>query len=764
MDDPPGIDRLIGEEYARLERQLRESRRTKIMENVGRGPVHVWPAHAVAALSEIAVRGAAHREHAAPVQLNPVMQPPTGLTWVRVRTNLRTPEGCKSGYYVPYLGESEAKLLSSHRLAEDLIPLPNDQDGGSSDGEDGADVSDVEGIHPSDESTVHKRIAPFLWNRAVKRVAIKNVVDALDRPVSMLAPVIARELRISHEEVAAYYGNAVHRERLWQKDDRDKKLSEEFWEDLAKVAKAKMRDPPGQELESDTLTKLFCRMCYSFDCMQHGLDDSHPHSASPDTSRVDSEHISQAEVIQIRQRCDSGASDHNGPGGCFYSNLQAPVDPPQLPKPLPPSAVDLVKALRKDMGPDPCRISEMIRIVNASESRHVRCRDVGAFLATLRPLRPPPQPIRIIPSKKTRMVVPIGEQKGMHAGLRLDYTPCNHAGPCTVKNNCSCALNGINCEKYCTCNHTRISGTERIYFRGICNRAFRGCNCKSAAACQTSQCICMSYKRECDPDLCRSCGAGQSPTDEENRSCCNSGLRLGSRYRTIAGRSKVHGWGVFAGEDIPKNSLIGEYLGEIIRQEEAERRGRVYDELNYSFLFNITKEYAIDSTRLGSKLKYCNHSKNPNCQPRLMRVGADVRVGIYSLRDIAKFEELFFDYGYTAKTAPSWWSDDAADVPSAIGNKNDAGSRRGGGRPSRPGGFPQGGSEDGGSSADDEKDGEEEGGEARRRHVDFPLNDMPRYQRPHRQQRPRRSLGYRQPRVGISNYIAPGPREKGGGE
>jgi histone-lysine N-methyltransferase EZH2 len=129
-------------------------------------------------------------------------------------------------------------------------------------------------------------------------------------------------------------------------------------------------------------------------------------------------------------------------------------------------------------------------------------------------------------------------------------------------------------------------------------------------------------------------------------------LRLGRRYRTIAGRSAVHGWGVFAAESIPKNVLIGEYVGEIISQDEAERRGRVYDELDYSFLFNITEHYAVDSTRLGSKLKYCNHSPTPNCEPRLMRVGGDVRVGIYSKQDIASLEELFFDYGY--HNGPEW--------------------------------------------------------------------------------------------------------------
>ena len=54
----------------------------------------------------------------------------------------------------------------------------------------------------------------------------------------------------------------------------------------------------------------------------------------------------------------------------------------------------------------------------------------------------------------------------------------------------------------------------------------------------------------------------------------------------------------------------------------------------------------MDSTRLGNKLRYINHSQNNNCIPRLMRVDGDVIIGIYASQDIQAFEELLFDYGY----------------------------------------------------------------------------------------------------------------------
>ena len=40
------------------------------------------------------------------------------------------------------------------------------------------------------------------------------------------------------------------------------------------------------------------------------------------------------------------------------------------------------------------------------------------------------------------------------------------------------------------------------------------------------------------------------------------------------------GWGIFVRDAVPRGAFVGEYLGEVISQEEAERRGRLYDKLN----------------------------------------------------------------------------------------------------------------------------------------------------------------------------------------
>ena len=58
----------------------------------------------------------------------------------------------------------------------------------------------------------------------------------------------------------------------------------------------------------------------------------------------------------------------------------------------------------------------------------------------------------------------------------------------------------------------------------------------------------------------------------------------------VLGRSQVHGWGAFALKPVKKGDLVGEYRGELVSQDEADRRGKIYDKLSCSFLFDLDDE------------------------------------------------------------------------------------------------------------------------------------------------------------------------------
>ena len=79
---------------------------------------------------------------------------------------------------------------------------------------------------------------------------------------------------------------------------------------------------------------------------------------------------------------------------------------------------------------------------------------------------------------------------------------------------------------------------------------------------------------------------------------------------------------------------LGEYTGELISDEEAERRGRVYDIEDRSYLFSATAETVIDANHRGNKLRFANHSAQPNCYTKYLLFDGDHRVGIFAGRDI----------------------------------------------------------------------------------------------------------------------------------
>lgn len=103
-------------------------------------------------------------------------------------------------------------------------------------------------------------------------------------------------------------------------------------------------------------------------------------------------------------------------------------------------------------------------------------------------------------------------------------------------------------------------------------------------------------------------------------------------------RSAIHNWGLYTMQDIMKDDMIIEYVGEQVRQQISEIREHRYlkSGIGSSYLFRIDDSTVIDATKKGGIARFINHSCMPNCTAKIIKVEGSKRIVIYALRDIVQ--------------------------------------------------------------------------------------------------------------------------------
>lgn len=136
-----------------------------------------------------------------------------------------------------------------------------------------------------------------------------------------------------------------------------------------------------------------------------------------------------------------------------------------------------------------------------------------------------------------------------------------------------------------------------------------------------------------------------------NRAFANLTARRarGGKYRVGVEVIKTsdRGYGVRSNRCFRPHQIIMEYAGEIITEEECERRmNEVYKDNECYYLMSFDQNMIIDATT-GSIARFVNHSCNPNCRMIKWIVSGQPRMALFAGdKPIMTGDELTYDYNF----------------------------------------------------------------------------------------------------------------------
>ncbi|KAM3139206.1 hypothetical protein pb186bvf_008616 [Paramecium bursaria] len=259
---------------------------------------------------------------------------------------------------------------------------------------------------------------------------------------------------------------------------------------------------------------------------------------------------------------------------------------------------------------NPCYIALILSIKD-----HIPCSSIKPFIK-----QAIPRPIQV---KKQKKII----QKDFSQKI---YAQCIHDEDCD-SGECYC----VTCFKWCCC-------------AGKCKQSFKPCNCGDSCGFrqEKQKIVCPCYEKgfECDPELCRC------------KNCKNQNCSQKIRTKLMLGQSNIcHGIGVFAAQKFKNSDYIGEYVGNLLINEDESLCVEQIDQLTAThYIFDVDEYWSIDGTYFGNKTRFINHcsinSGIVNCRPAVMFVKGSWKVLFFATKSIEIGQELFFDYGEKFQT------------------------------------------------------------------------------------------------------------------
>ncbi|CAG9947038.1 unnamed protein product [Clonostachys rosea f. rosea IK726] len=171
------------------------------------------------------------------------------------------------------------------------------------------------------------------------------------------------------------------------------------------------------------------------------------------------------------------------------------------------------------------------------------------------------------------------------------------------------------------------------------------CVCKPEDGCgDNCQNRIMLY--ECDDS---NCSVGKENCTNRAFADLTARRNKGGKYRVGVEVIKTsdRGYGVRSNRCFEPNQIIMEYAGEIITEEECERRmNEIYKNNDCYYLMSFDQNMIIDATT-GSIARFVNHSCNPNCRMIKWIVAGQPRMALFAGdKPILTGDELTYDYNF----------------------------------------------------------------------------------------------------------------------
>ncbi|KAI0447179.1 hypothetical protein F4803DRAFT_356540 [Xylaria telfairii] len=171
------------------------------------------------------------------------------------------------------------------------------------------------------------------------------------------------------------------------------------------------------------------------------------------------------------------------------------------------------------------------------------------------------------------------------------------------------------------------------------------CVCTPEDGCgETCQNRIMLY--ECDAT---NCNVGEKLCQNRAFARLQERTRAGGKFRVGVEVIKTsdRGYGIRANRCFRANQIIMEYTGEIITEEECDRRmNEKYKDNQCYYLMSFDQNMIIDATT-GSIARFVNHSCQPNCRMVKWIVSGQPRMALFAGdQDIMTGDELTYDYNF----------------------------------------------------------------------------------------------------------------------